>query len=120
MLAQLRGKKASRRIVGIVPLPENHPRFRTERGWVDQGKYLKYLRSIGFDSTGLPPTINLSPYDMALARFVNFRLAEAAFVRELHTLPDGLPINRQPWWKLAIWEAFWSGSARAKRRKGGG
>jgi len=58
-------------------------------------------------------------YDREMAVFVARRVEEAQVAQALHVFPDDIPWNRQPWWKMAIWNAYWQGDAKGLRSKYG-
>ena len=95
----------------MVLLSEMDPSFRLLSGEVDNRKYLDYLDSLNQlepEEFTDPPTA----YEVALATFVEARISEAVMAKELHAWPDNRPWNRQPWWMLEIWKAFWAGQAK--------
>lgn len=92
------------------PLPENHPRFTDESGWVDSQKYLNYLESIEIEDSEPDPTVS----EVAMLDFCLARYREASMVEAHGLLPNDIPYNQQPWWKLETWEAYWSGLNRGR------
>lgn len=55
-------------------------------------------------------------YERSLARFLAKCIEEAQFAEAWHMLPDNLPINKQPWWKVRTWLRWSSGCADGMRR----
>ena len=49
----------------------------------------------------------LGPDEIALARMLWSILGELEMIEWTGTLPGGLPWNRQVWWRVELWRAFW-------------
>lgn len=56
-------------------------------------------------------------YERKLALFVSARVDEAQFAEAWHTLPDDLPINKQPWWKVLVWRMYLAGCEAGRKRQ---
>jgi hypothetical protein len=93
----------------IKVLPETDPQFRAEDGTVDQAKYLAYWRSTQPPDSADSLHPGASYVDEAVATFLVARQEEAIVADGLHAWPDGLPWNRQPWWKWQLWRQYWAG-----------
>jgi|BioPla2DNA2_1021312.scaffolds.fasta_scaffold11736_3 hypothetical protein len=91
--------------------------FRNEVGWVDQAKYAAYLASVKPVQVVRETETKLTDYGHMLLLFVIGLIREASHIQEFHLLPTDDPIGRQAWWRVDIWEAYWSGHANGMRVK---
>jgi hypothetical protein len=96
--------------------PEDQPQV-SEVEAMNRGISLEELR----DEKGIvdpqPPRIGV--YERRLALFTQRRMEEAQFADGWHMLPDNIPINLQPWWKVAIWKCFLAGQSDGYARRRG-
>ena len=86
-------------------------------GVLDGKAYMRALRqaapSVEF---GQEPGLRVRPIHMKLARFLGRRISEAQVAEGLHLLPDNKPWNRQPVWKVQLWQQYWAGAADERER----
>lgn len=89
--------------------------FKNAAGWVDQAKYAKYRASIQPVQVEETSDFVLTNYGYALLMFVVGLIREANYIKEFHLLPTETPIGKEAWWRVEIWEAYWSGHAKGMR-----
>jgi len=93
------------------------PRFQTEDGRLDKVKYREYLASLSQLVREADPEIDSTWIERKMARFITHRVEEAEIFFELHLLPGNVPWNRIAHWRIAIWQSYAHGKAKAMREK---
>ena len=105
-----------------APLPLNKADFTDEHGVFDGKAYLRAVRE-GAQSGELDipreQGLRVRPVHVKLSRLVARRAAEAqvADASQMRELPDHIPFNRQPAWKVSLWQEYWSGVADERDRR---